>query len=282
MRKYIIIALAGLALSTAALSTPVLSESIPNAGKRDARVRFVTYIENDVVKVDASYGASTMIVFQDDEKVETLAAGDALAWKIEPNKKGNILFIKPVDKKASANLNVVTNKRQYIFQLSAAFRPTSQQVYKVVFKYAEDDVKNPDAAMLAEARVRVSTPNLDGLDVANTNSDYQYRGSSLNKPLVVFDDGTKTFFKFAGDVPGIFLVDRTRHEIMINWRREGDYIVVDKVNFQWTLRAGSEVTCLFNTRQGNIKVPDGLDPYAPKPSPKSPIHNVGVPNAITQ
>ena len=281
MRKFLIIALAGFALSGAALTSPVFSESIPNAGKRDTRVRFVNYIENDVVKVDASYGASTMIVFQDDEKVETLAAGDALAWKIEPNKKGNILFIKPVDKKASANLNVVTNKRQYIFQLSAAFRPATQQVYKIVYKYP-GDVANPDAAMLAEARTRVSTPNLDGLNTANTNSDYQYRGSSLNKPVVVFDDGTKTFFKFPGDIPAIFLVDRTRHESLINWRREGDYVVVDKVNFQWTLREGNEVTCMFNMRQGNISVPDGLDPYAPKPSPKAPKLKSGVPNAIYQ
>lgn len=281
MRKFLIIALAGFALSSAALTSPVFSENIPNAGSRDARVRFVNYIENDVVKVDASYGASTMIVFQDDEKVETLAAGDALAWKIEPNKKGNILFVKPVDKKASANLNVVTNKRQYIFQLSAAFRPATQQVYKIVFKYP-GDVANPDAPMLAEARNRVSTPNIDGLNVANTNSDYQYRGSSLNKPLVVFDDGTKTFFKFPGDIPGIFFVDRTRHESLINWRREGDYIIVDKVNFQWTLRAGGEVTCMFNMRQGNIKVPDGHDPYAPKPSSKTPKQKEGVLNAITQ
>ena len=51
MRKFLIIALAGLALTSSAFS-----ESIPNAGSRDARVRFVNYIENDVVKVDASYG----------------------------------------------------------------------------------------------------------------------------------------------------------------------------------------------------------------------------------
>ena len=73
MRKFLIIALAGFALSSAALTSPVFSESIPNAGKRDTRVRFVNYIENDVVKVDASYGASTMIVFQDDEKVGFLS-----------------------------------------------------------------------------------------------------------------------------------------------------------------------------------------------------------------
>ena len=32
----------------------------------------------------------------------------------------------------------------------------------------------------------------------------------------------------------------------MNYRREGDVIVVDKVAAQWTLRNGSQATCVFN------------------------------------
>jgi type IV secretion system protein VirB9 len=33
---------------------------------------------------------------------------------------------------------------------------------------------------------------------------------------------------------------------LINYRREGEIIVVDKVAAQWTLRNGDEATCVFN------------------------------------
>ena len=36
-----------------------------------------------------------MIELQPDEKIETLALGDSTAWKVEPNRKGDIIFVKP-------------------------------------------------------------------------------------------------------------------------------------------------------------------------------------------
>ena len=37
-------------------------------------------------------------------------------------------------------------------------------------------------------------------------------------------------------------------ETLVNYRREGNYIVVDKVSRQWTLRSGSIVSCVFNMK----------------------------------
>ena len=56
----------------------------------------------------------------------------------------------------------------------------------------------------------------------------------------------KTYFEFSGDTPAIFLVKKDRSETLVNYRREGDVIVVDKVAAQWTLRNGSQATCVFN------------------------------------
>ena len=75
-----------------------------------------------------------------------------MAWRIEPNKKGNVLFVKPVEKEAHANLNVLTNKRSYVFILKGEFRPVAQQVYSIVFRYPDEEGDN--AAMLAQARER--------------------------------------------------------------------------------------------------------------------------------
>lgn len=257
------------------------AEVAPRSGPRDSRIRYVWYNKDEVVTVAASYGASTMITFGEDEKIETLGAGDAMAWRIEPNKRGNVLFVKPVEKNAHANLNVLTNKRSYVFILKGEFRPISQQVYSIVFRYPDEEGDN--AAMLAEAKERAAQPNRAQLRAENANSAYGYKGSSSNKPLVVFDDGVKTWFRFdpAREIPAIYVVDPQRNESLINFRREGEYVVVDKVNYQWTLRNGDDATCIFNLRLNNVNEPTGLEPYAPRSVGGRKTRKVRLKNAVS-
>lgn len=237
------------------------AEALPRPGRTDSRVRDVIYNRDNVTAIDASYGTSTMIQLQPNEKIETLALGDSIAWKVEPNRKGDIIFVKPVDKNAISNLNVVTDKRIYSFLLRSNTRPPSGQIYAVRFRFPDDEAS---AKLLAEAKQRAANPNLKDLNIANANSDYGYKGSSVNKPVAVFDDGTKTWFRFEGETPAIYIVDADRNESLINFRTEGPYVIVDKVSPQWTLRNGQESTCIFNRRLTNVHAPNGLEPYTPQ------------------
>jgi len=237
------------------------AEALPRPGRTDSRVRDVVYNRDNVTAIDASYGTSTMIELQPDEKIETLALGDSIAWKVEPNRKGDIIFVKPVDKNAISNLNVVTDKRIYSFLLRSNTRPPAGQIYAVRFRFPDDEAS---AKLLDEAKQRAANPNLKDLNIANANSDYGYKGSSANKPVAVFDDGTKTWFRFEGETPAIYIVDADRNESLVNFRTEGPYVIVDKVSPQWTLRNGQESTCIFNRRLTNVHKPNGLEPYAPQ------------------
>lgn len=239
----------------------VFAEAIPRPGRVDTRVRDVVYNKDNVTAIDASYGTSTMIELQPDEKIETLALGDSIAWKVEPNRKGDIIFVKPVDKNAQSNLNVVTDKRIYSFLLRSNTRPPSGQIYAVRFRFPDDEASTK---LLAQAKERAANPNLKDLNIANANSDYGYKGSSVNKPVAVFDDGTKTWFRFEGETPAVYIVDADRNESLVNFRTEGPYVIVDKVSPQWTLRNGQESTCIFNRRLTNVHEPNGLEPYAPQ------------------
>jgi type IV secretion system protein VirB9 len=257
MRKHC--AVVALILCTTA--SAVHAEALPRPGRTDSRVRDVVYNKDNVTAIDASYGTSTMIELQPDEKIETLALGDSIAWKVEPNRKGDIIFVKPIEKNAQSNLNVVTDKRIYSFLLRSNTRPPSGQIYAVRFRFPDDEAS---AKLLAEAKQRAANPNLKDLNIANANSDYGYKGSSANKPVAVFDDGTKTWFRFEGETPAIYTVDADRSESLVNFRTEGPYVIVDKVSAQWTLRNGQESTCVFNQRLTNMHEPNGLEPYAPQ------------------
>ena len=259
MRRFLFVAAAIIGATAGARA-----EQSPYAGRLDPRVREVVYNKDNVVAINASFGVSTMIILAEDEKIETLALGDALAWKIEPNRRGNIIFLKPIEKDANSNLNVVTDKHLYTFVLHSGFRNAQSQIFKIKFRYPDDEA---DARLMAKAQEKASAfPTMKNMKVANANSDYGYKGSSLSKPVAVFDDGVKTWFRFAADfeTPAIFIVDKDRNESLVSLRREGAFLVVDKVNFQWTVRNGQETTCVFNNRQTNVSEPTGLEPYAPQ------------------
>jgi type IV secretion system protein VirB9 len=221
------------------------AEIAPAPGKQDSRIRSVPYQRDNVVTIWGTRGVSTIIVFGEDEKIETVALGDSLAWQAVPDQSKRYLFIKPLEKDASTNMTVVTRSRIYSFVLRTE-GGAHRVVFKVRFTYPDDEA---DARLMAKAEAMASFPNKRLAEASSTrNFDYSYKGRANVKPQIVFDDGTKTYFRFAGEVPGIFLVNADRTETLVNYRREGDMVVVDKAAGQWTMRNGDDTACVFNMR----------------------------------
>ncbi|SDN95577.1 TrbG/VirB9 family P-type conjugative transfer protein [Ensifer sp. YR511] len=239
----------------------------PTAGRLDPRVTSVVYQPNNVVRVFATYGISTMIIFDEDEKFETIALGDTDSWDVVPTDKGNILFVKPKGKNVATNLNVVTTKRIYYLELNDHAPEDGKKVFGIRFVYPDKDL---NASLRKQAEERATSPNTSGIDKANVNIDYSFSGDSQLKPTMVFDDGKKTFFKFGPRVPAIFAVNADFTETLRNFRREGDYIVVDGTATQYTLRDGNQWTCIFNLRKPDVGAPDP-DIMAPVPDDTATI-----------
>ena len=248
VRLLIASALCGALSAAAGCGGAALAESTPKAVKADERIRLVPFQKDNVVYLKGMMGVSTMIVFNDDERIATVAIGDSLAWQAVPDQSKKVLFIKPLEPNAVTNMNVVTTKRVYNFMMSGASPGNTRlAVIKLRFSYPEDEA---NTSLLAQAKQNASMPNVRAAfaNPDQLNYAYGYKGSAENKPVSVVDDGTKTFFEFAGEIPAIFAVKSDGSETLINYRREGNYIVVDKVNGQWTLRNGEVTTCVFNTR----------------------------------
>lgn len=241
------------AACAAAISIHAHAAQTPRPGSLDARVTSVVYQPNNVVKVSATYGISTMIIFDEDEKFETISLGDTESWQVAPSEKGNILFVKPVAKNVSTNMNIVTTKRIYFLELHDFAPDANRKVFGVRFVYPEKDL---NAALRKEAEYRAANPNVSNIDKANVNIDYSFSGDPALKPSMIFDDGKKTFFKFSGRVPAIFAVQSDFSETLRNFRKEGEYLIVDGVATQYTLRDGNQWTCIFNLRKPDFGAPD--------------------------
>ncbi|TIW30690.1 MAG: hypothetical protein E5V72_34280, partial [Mesorhizobium sp.] len=53
-------------------------------------------------------------------------------------------------------------------------------------------------------------------------------------------------------------------ESLVNLRTEGEYMIVDKVARQFTLRAGDKTLCLYNRQSPSQRLPDPIeDIYGP-------------------
>jgi len=191
-----------------------------------------------------------LVVFADEEVIETITLGDTKSWLVEPNARQNMVFLKPIEPDAASNMNIVTNRRIYNFALNASdSQNKKEQTFTLRFTYPEDEI---DQKLWNQAKEAVANPNLADLDGKEINHGYAYKGDGRLRPVTAFDDGQKTYLKFKGSIPAIFTVGDKGQEKVVNFRRSQDFIIIDGVHAQFTLRRGKQATCLFNLKAHNL------------------------------
>jgi len=219
------------------------AESVPRHVVADTRVKRVMYDPNNVVVLKGRYGYQTQITFAANETVQSVSIGDSMAWQAVP--VSNNLFIKPVVS-SKTNMTVLTNVNSYSFQLDS-LNPDVSPTYKLQFVYQEggfDPAGNTNA---------VAT-----FDPKKLNWKYSFTGDKFLAPKEAFDNGQFTYLKFKNDgmshLPSVFIVDKERNETLVNFHMQGEYMVINSVAKQFTLRDGAYVTSVYNDSAIGMKV----------------------------
>jgi type IV secretion system protein VirB9 len=237
---------------------PAQSALIPRPGIGDPRIHVVPYDPTQVIELDAVLGYELLIEFGPDEHIENVAIGDSIGWQVTPNRRANLLFIKPMDKVPSTNMTVITDSRRYSFELTARPRTTVRNGKSIIYSLQFDYPSSP--AKIGEKTAEPAAPPLPQV----VNQSYSYEGSNKTLPLRIFDDGRSTYFQFRdGEAyPAIFAVEgENNSESVVNSSTRGGYVVVDRLARGFVLRQGGEVTRIYN---------DGFREALPGPqSPKS-------------
>lgn len=229
------------------LSFEATAEKIPRSIATDVRIRQVMYSANEIYEIVGTYGYQTVIEFSDSEEIKLVAIGDSIAWQAVP--AGSRLFLKPVEPDTATNLTITTNKRIYYFNLvSSRNKSRDLLTYTVRFVYNDAGLMNPNSSAAAEVDVGSKPAAVGSKTPTDFNFNYQVSGSKEIPLVRAFDDGQFTYLQLSKtvDVPAVFIVDRDGKESLVNSRVEGDYIVIERIATQFTLRNGSVVTCLFN------------------------------------
>lgn len=88
-------------------TTMACAQNTPNADTRDARIRHVSYQDNNVVPLAGRTLTTTQIVFDGQEKVLDIEGGDSAAWMVTYHPElANMVFVKPTLLGSESNLTV--------------------------------------------------------------------------------------------------------------------------------------------------------------------------------
>jgi type IV secretion system protein VirB9 len=263
--------LAAALLAATAIGAPALAE--------DSRLVERMYDANEVVRIEGKAGVQATIRFAEDEHIENVAIGDSQKWQVTPNKRANLLFVKPLTERAATNMTVVTDQHTYLFDLVAS--PTNRNpVYILGFIYPEEpeDVQQaagdgtgavPGAAANAIELAAASDPYAV-VDPATLNFAWESKGAAQLLPQRIYDDGNAIFLTWpAGTaMPAILIKDHKGDEGPVNYAVRGETIVVEGVPRELVLRAGENTATLTN--RGPVREPR---------SPQAALAQAGQANA---
>lgn len=247
------------ALLAAALMAAAALPAIP--AHADPRLVQRLYSAAQVVRVEGRANVQATIQFSEDETIENVAIGDSQKWQVTPNKRANLLFVKPLSDRASTNMTVVTSKRTYLFDLVAS--PTNRNpLYVLSFTYPKDEVTTdvaqgatplPDAPTADE--LAVATDPRAVVDPADLNFAWVPKGDAKLLPQRIYDDGDATYLTWGAEtaLPAILVKDAQGTEGPVNYAVRGDVIVLEGVPREVVLRAGKDSAVLTNN--GPVRPP---------------------------
>jgi type IV secretion system protein VirB9 len=249
----------GAALFTPALLMPANAQSVAPAQRTtpDPRLRTVAFAADLVVDVPVRRGQITQIVLGDDEQIVGIPisgkgsnCGDEThTWCIA--KQGRDLFVKPKSGATSTNLIVVTDRRRHAFLLHPVegagltlmrLTVAAPMVPRLIAVAASPAL--PTAKELIEARWQTKPLVRNSAYSVATGKD-----SEDIVPVMVFDDGTQTYFSFPNNrpIPTVFQIAPDGSEEMVNARMDpDDLLVADRVARRFVLRLGQSVAAIIN------------------------------------
>jgi type IV secretion system protein VirB9 len=244
-------------MTRALLAAALLASTLAAAPARadDPRLVERLYSADEVVRIEGRTNVQATIRFGADEQIENVAIGDSTAWQVTPNKRANLLFIKPLADRATTNMTVVTDKRTYLFDLVA--NPANRNaLYVLAFTYPDE----PEGTELADAGAAPAPegPNAVELtaasdpyavvDPAELNFAWESKGDRALLPAQIYDDGTATFLSWptGTPLPAILVKDHEGNEGPVNFAVRGETLVVDGVPRELVLRSGEDRATLTN------------------------------------
>ena len=166
--------------------------------------------------------------------------------RLTPNRRANLLFVKPLNAHSRTNMTVVTDRRTYMFDLVAGDKSTTP-VYALKFSYPREKAAETAAKPVQQAAV-APPPAVQATMIAEKlHFDWNTKGNGKLLPSRVFDDGSSLYLAWSKDtpLPAILTESEDRKEGPVNYRLSGQYIVISPIPPNLVLRYGKRTAVLW-------------------------------------
>jgi type IV secretion system protein VirB9 len=196
-------------------AVPLAAPAQPPPETGDARIQSVVYNADQIVLLQGAPGYLITVAFGPDEQIENVAVGDSAAWQVTPNRRGDYLFVKPVQSGVATNMTVVTSVRTYLFELSPLYGPSPQMAYTVRFTYPGGEAESV----------------ADEAPTGEVQGSYRLSGDRALRPSRIADDGRHTYIEWPREraLPAVYALDSKGRESLVNGAMRNDLFVVDAV-----------------------------------------------------
>ena len=230
----------------------------------DSRIKILTYTSSDVYTVPTKYGYQTSIVFAHNEEIKTVSVGDRSMWQIIPS--ANRIFIRPMDDNLATNMTVITNQREYNFDIKSVAADQTSNLYVVQFRYPENRTEEyitlndgdmpPLAHMSSPVTLthtstgsNVTIPPLDTQRTQDINEQYTYTGSDALAPSQVYDDGKNTYVLYdamPSPAPRPTVLSTTGKPAVAKHEVQGNKIIIHTVASGFVLKSPKGKITVYN------------------------------------
>jgi type IV secretion system protein VirB9 len=175
-----------------------------------------------------------------------VAAGDTVRWVIGDTESGTgsgkriHILVKPTRADLVTNLVINTDRRTYHLELRSAEKT---YMASVTWAYAQDQLI---ALRRQNAAAEAGTAVASGVDINALNFRYRIEGDTPPwRPLRAFDDGRQVFIAFPagigqGEMPPLWVIGPAGGAELVNYRIQGNHMVVDRLFAAAELRLGGE------------------------------------------
>ena len=238
--------LAALAWPAALFPVPSFAEMVPTPGAVDSRIRTVRYDSEQVYRVHGVVGYQIDFEFEPGESFVGLGAGDIEGLSYVG--QDNHLFLKPRAAKVATNLTVLTSRRRYQIDYSAAPERAGARDTEVIFAVRFIYPPGPAATAAEQSAKHIDTALREASAKRPRNFDYWYCGSPQLKPTAAWDDGIHTRMRFAAnrDLPAVFVRNADGTESLLNFSMDEGDVIIHRIAQQFVLRRGKLTGCVVN------------------------------------
>lgn len=198
------------------------------------------YSPTQLYKIYCKVGYLTDLQFKKGEKITYVGGGDTSKWMIDSTESDGTphLYIKPINGNSTTNIIINTTKHSYqvIANASDWYNPMVSWSYGIEEKYANQVQQKKNEKIYTDT-LSISHPE-------DLSFQYEIKGKSKWKPIMVFNDGQKTYIQFdrmSKSLPILFIKEANKKELsLVNYRVKDKYYIVDKVFEEAQLRLSDD------------------------------------------